>query len=217
MIVVQPRGGLCNCLRVVFSYTELAKAKGDKLIVIWIWSSACPGFFLDYFQAVPNVTFERDNKKGYPINYHGWGCAPGYAPNYSSLRLLPAVQKMVDDRVSALKQPFIAIHVRRTDHVADAKARNMFTNDEAFFRFVDSQPKEQSLYVACDNAATYTVFAKRYGGRIKFPFWPSNQKQLRQTSLRDAVIDLFVCTRATTFMGSGWSSFSTAIGDMRKK
>ena len=52
MIVVKPIGGLCNKLRVTFSYYLLAKSQNKKLYVIWNIGSDCLGFFLDYFEEI---------------------------------------------------------------------------------------------------------------------------------------------------------------------
>ena len=40
-----PTGGLCNYLRVIFSYYEYAKTINCKLIVVWKKTNACNGFF----------------------------------------------------------------------------------------------------------------------------------------------------------------------------
>ena len=41
-------------------------------------------------------------------------------------------------------------------------------------------------------------------------------KNLRKTSMKDAVIDLFTCVHADKFMGSDWSSYSGLINNLRK-
>ena len=45
MIYIIPTGGLCNYLRVVFSYNEYAKSINKKLTVIWNVTKECNGFF----------------------------------------------------------------------------------------------------------------------------------------------------------------------------
>ena len=51
MYVIHPRGGLCNYLRVVFSYYIKARKLNQELVVIWKITSECNGFFLDYFMS----------------------------------------------------------------------------------------------------------------------------------------------------------------------
>lgn len=45
ILVVKPIGGLCNKLRVIFSYYKKAINENKKLIIIWIADRDCPGFF----------------------------------------------------------------------------------------------------------------------------------------------------------------------------
>lgn len=49
MITIQPVGGLCNYLRVIFSYYVYATNMNEQLLVIWNETEYCNGFFLDYF------------------------------------------------------------------------------------------------------------------------------------------------------------------------
>lgn len=45
MIYIIPTDGLCNYLRVVFSYNKYAKSINERLTVIWRITGACNGFF----------------------------------------------------------------------------------------------------------------------------------------------------------------------------
>ena len=76
-----------------------------------------------------------------------------------------------------------------------------------FFKFIDSQPKNIYIYLATDNRKTQDKFIKKYGNRIKINKMIIQNDKVRQTNLEDAIIDLFVCSRAKKFKGSGWSSF----------
>lgn len=67
MIVIQPKGGLCNYLRVIFSYYSKCCKENNELVVIWIKTSPCPGYFLDYFTPIDKVTFYESNIHGYNI------------------------------------------------------------------------------------------------------------------------------------------------------
>ena len=53
--VIKPSGGLCNYLRVIFSYYQYAQKINKKLVVIWTVTRFCNGFFLDYFEPVENI------------------------------------------------------------------------------------------------------------------------------------------------------------------
>jgi hypothetical protein len=45
--------------------------------------------------------------------------------------------------------------------------------------------------------------------------WITPRRTLRQTDLEDAIVDIYTCVGATAFLGSGWSSFTDLINDLR--
>ena len=49
MIVIETHSGLCNRLRMVFSFYYLSLEKKERLYVIWKPDSYCPGFFFRLF------------------------------------------------------------------------------------------------------------------------------------------------------------------------
>lgn len=232
-IVVQPTGGLCNYLRVVFSYYEYAKQQGKSLIVIWYVTDACNGYYLDYFQPVDGIIFKKDNNDDLPIDYKGCSTHSEIKPNYSMLKLIPELQETINKKIVSLEN-YIAIHVRRTDHIELAKSKNRFTTDEEFIQFVNQYP-EHNLYVATDNRKTQDMFIEKFPEKIKevklinkemdrkhLYFIGINGETredisncLRKTDLSDAITDIFVCVGSSKFKGSGWSSFSDFIKDMR--
>jgi hypothetical protein len=77
--IVEPTGGLCNYLRVVFSYWLYCKKEGKTLTVIWKETSECPGFFLDYFYPLEGVIFLK-KKSEELVNFHGDRWHPDYNP-----------------------------------------------------------------------------------------------------------------------------------------
>jgi hypothetical protein len=217
-IVVVPTEGLCNRLRVVFSYYMKAKSEGRPLVVIWKPSAECNGFFLDYFEPLPNTRFlTRNTDPRLPVAYKGYQWHPSFSPYesfiYEGLLLTTAMEKRVQALVDRLggEDGFISLHVRRTDHTALAMAQGMLTPLEAFIRFIDSHPTKKA-YLATDNHETQAVFARRYGPhRLLSCTTIPVSDALRKTSLEDAVVDIFVASRASHFMGSGYSSFSSLI------
>ena len=66
------------------------------------------------------------------------------------------------------------------------------------------------VYIATDNYETQQTFINFYGDRLIYKkIEPSTN--LRQTSLQDAVVDMYVCAGAKYFLGSVKSSFSDTI------
>ena len=161
MLVIKPVGGLCNYLRVIFSYFNIAKKLNTKLVVIWIASKECPGFFNDYFQQIENIVFIYNNNHNLKINYEGFVCHKDYPPDYSELKLLPKMIKVLQEKQQILDN-YIAVHIRRTDHIRDAKSNNLYTSDEDFINFINNELKDNNLYIATDNIKTYNFFREKY-------------------------------------------------------
>ena len=214
MIVIQPKGGLCNYLRVIFSYYSKCCKENSELVVIWIKTSPCPGYFLDYFTPIDKVTFYESNIHGYNIDYDGCEPLNGYPPNYEKLQLLKSIQSIVNSRRGALGD-YIAVHIRRTEHSKHAKLHNSHTDDVEFMKFINRTKGTRNLYIATDNAITFDFFKNKYNDSVIFKKYHKTQVGLRQTTLHDSIIDLFMCVYAAEFKGSGWSSFSILIEDLR--
>jgi hypothetical protein len=83
-----------------------------------------------------------------------------------------------------------------------------------FFSFLDKH-SNMNIYLATDNRDTQDIFVNKYSTRIKCLKWINPTNNIRQTTLKDAVIDIFTCIKAKEFMGSGWSSFTDLINDLR--
>jgi len=222
-IIIHPCGGLCNKLRVTLSYYQFAKKENKKLIVIWDITSACNGFFLDYFEPIENISFMKNNYNNYKIFYNGFSINQDY-PFYiiPELKLLPFMIDEVQKKLQILENNYIAVHVRRTDHINDAKSNNLFTTDEEFYDFIDknineniNENNELNLYVATDNKNTYNIFKNKYKNKLKIDYHNELFNSLRHTSLKDSIIDLYMCAYSKNFKGSGWSSFTDTINQIR--
>ena len=214
MITIIPENGLCNCLRVIFSYNEYAKSINSKLNVIWKITNDCPGTFLDYFEPIPNVNFISENENSDKIYYKGFYSHKNFEAKYDDLKLKPYLKKIIFDKIDILNKNYISLHIRRTDHSWLAKRNNIYTNDETFFNFINKY-ENKNIYLATDNVDTYNQFKKKYPNQIKFDYHKVNKNNKRHTSLEDAIIDLFMCIYSDDFLGSGWSSFSGIIMRIR--
>jgi hypothetical protein len=213
MIVIQPTSGLGNKLRVIFSYYELAKKQNKKLYVIWIINNACNGFFLDYFEPLDDVIFEKTNLQNLDIYYKGYDRNPDYYPNYKNLKLLPHIIEKINNKKKIFGDNYISVHIRRTDHILLAEENNKYTTDEMFIEYIEREKNNSNLYIATDNKETYDFFNK-YNKNICVPYH-NTIDTLRQTTLEDSIIDLYMCVYSSKFMGSGFSSFSELIYNLR--
>jgi hypothetical protein len=211
----------------------VARKQNKKLVVLWgdkddksrNIGGACPGFFLDYFEPITGVDFVESNR-GYEdseIDYKGCWHHESYDPQkmfiYEELRPLPYLRRKIEENINILENNYIAVHVRRTDFtVSVAKHFNVYMHDKEYFDFIDTHLKSHYLYIATDNFQTQRSFYERYANRIKLIKFISERPNIkRQTSLEDAIIDLYTCINAERFLGTEESTFSWFIEQHRRE
>ena len=223
MIVVRPEGGLCNYLRVIFSWLLYTRSKNERLIVLWKVTDACPGWYLDYFNPIKGVNFIKNDFEEYKelITYKGCGWHKDYNPYkvfiYSDLKLRPHMREIIRERMAEMDNKYIAVHIRRTDHVWLAKKNNCFTPDEDFMKFIRDSKGMNNLYIATDNPGTYDKFSRIFRWKKINKYHDCCTASLRKTSMQDSIIDIYMCVGADKFKGSGYSSFSDLIYHLRSQ
>jgi len=225
--------GLCNRLRAVLSYRQVAHDAGRPLLVVWRKDEFCPAHFDDLFLSIPGVRFVKLPPAGrslhtlcvasdtHPAIKH----SPSEAYSWAVLAPNDALRHVIAQQVDASGPRYAAVHVRRTD-LHTALPKELHTKDGDFERFVDAcrggggggvtGGDVCNVFIAADNAHSQATLASYCGerARIHRPIRPSSA--LRQTTLLDAVVDLYVCAAATDgFCGSHGSSFSDAIRSLR--
>ena len=145
-ITVITNSGLANRFRVLFSYYQYALDNSFNLNVGWSSDMHCNGLFVDYFEPIPNVTFNTYIKKD-RVNCVYEGCNPHadyLHPDYSLLKLKPSIQNIVSDKINIIGPDYISIHVRRTDITARSKRLNCFLTDDHFFQFIELKRNRNS-------------------------------------------------------------------------
>ena len=220
-ITIEPTGGLSNYLRVIFSYYQLTRKNNIQLNVIWMKTRACPGHFLDYFEPVPHLTIKTNRFRAGKIHYKDCYPLENYPPKYDKLKLKQYMEKIIIDKLDILNKNYISVHIRRTDHIqwCASKRLNGHTTDEEFIDFLDKSDNNKNIYIATDNKNTYDKFSKIYKDRIKFEYHKvtvEQRKSYRETSLHDAIIDIYMCVYSDDFKGSWGSSFSTLIQRLKE-
>lgn len=213
MTRVRAFGGLANRLRVVLSYRHTF----GPLEVVWHPDGEIAhGRFSDVFAPIDGVTFLDEGLCGtktldpYPHARDGWRFL------YRDLKLKPEHAVRVE---AERERPYAAIHVRRTDHVAMAKALGGYVEDEEFFAWMGRV--NMPVFIATDNATTQAAFIKAAAealvpiltaGPILSDSWEGGH---RNTDLARTAVDLVTCVNARTFMGSKESSFTNLVHTMR--
>lgn len=223
-IVIYPINGLCNRIRFIMTHLKNARKRKKKLIVIWELSDECPGFFLDYFEHIKDIYFIKD-KKNLTINYTGHN---GYIYNLNNeIKLKSYMKYNIMSKIKKLDNKYIAIHVRRTDLIENIHnfPENWGLKDinniniesyKKYDSFIDLYP-DYNLYIATDNRNTQDYFYNKYKDRINVIKFINTNNNLRQTSLEDSIIDMYMCIYANHFMGTSHSTFTIYINTMRKK
>lgn len=219
-IVIQCHSGLNNRLRVLFSYYKYAQLLNKKLIIIWKSNDKCPGYFLDYFKSLKNVQFYENNNNNFKIDYVGYNWNEKFNPYkiyiFQDLQLKPNLEKIIKNKMKKMKK-YIAIHVRRTDHTNNYNEdiKQLLTTDKEFIDFIN-QNKNYKVYLATDNKDTQDFYINKFKNKIVYNKKIVKTSDLRQTSLKDSIIDMYMCINAEKFKGSYRSSFSGFINQNRK-
>lgn len=194
-IIAESTSGLSNRLRVLAAYMYVAEYKfeGAHTVFIWDKTSACPGHFLSLFEPIPNVVFATNSSRyvldkhakivyensfavfpwimqmnNIPKSRHG---LPSWAQIERKMysRYLPNREIML--KVSSFVEKHglcnaSAMHLRTTDLDRQMGERKR-TNLHSYFKFVDSRPAEERVFLLTDDPKTQRVFLNKYGaGKI---------------------------------------------------
>ncbi len=142
-------GGLANKLRAILSY----RAVYGTIDVVWLADEyVSHAHFLDVFEPIHGVEFvaggwQKEDFAPHPDRPAGWEAS------YRFLVPKPQVQQRIDELREELKD-YVAVHIRRTDHVPNMNSLGLETTpDEAFRRFVAHWPSH-AVFVATDNGET---------------------------------------------------------------
>ena len=224
-IIVSTNGGLNNRLRVLLSYLYKANIENKKLKLIWIKDAACNDDFENLFQDIDNVTIIKsmdnysdfEKKRTKYVDYDTWDIENSdyVKNNYNKLlKPIPKLQTIINNYKNKLNNNYIACHIRRTDTIGVSYVKHK--TDEEYMKYIDQYDNNLKIYIATDNRDTQDTFVKKYGDRFIVKLIEPNNN-FRQTSVQDAVVDIFVCVDAKYFLGTFGSSFSDTIYQMRNE
>ena len=227
ILVIRPRGGLSNRLRFLFSYIQILNNKNIlhniKLIVLWKYHIECPFYFTDCLKKpIPNLEFIKyDKDLKHKINDSSYNYANEYNISQNLLNNIVFSPKLnilleIKNIINILENNYIAVHIRRTDHSKMAQNIGNYTDDNQFINFLNKH-KNYNIFLATDCINIQKKFKKLYNKRIKYiKFIKSeNMNGIRTTLFKDAIIDMFTCALSQKFKGSGFSSYSELIFQIR--
>ena len=223
-INLQPIGGLCNRLRVLLSYKY--EYHNKKINVYWIVKPECPGFFLDYFEPIENVEFFHSIPKDVKILKEHITCkgSKPYINSVNNEEILKCIfsnlvlKQGLQDKINKIikdnyNDKYISCHIRRTDHLKAFEKDNR-TCDNDFINFL--KKNKGNIYIATDNLDTQKIFYEKFKERIPYIKFIEKSDKLRQTSIEDSIIDLYICASSNKFMGTYYSSYSGFIKRLQK-
>jgi len=213
-IIVKNQNGLNNRLWTLLGYLHFANSNNKKLKFIWIKDDHCPGNFNDIFENIPNVEIID---KDIPFDIQTFGSPSDQWIKDKYFRLLKPksnIQKNIDLFKEKLQYNYIACHIRRTDIIGQDYVKK-HTTDEDYINFINQHDSSLKIFIATDNKNTQDYFKSIYNNRIICKdIIPS--KNLRQTSLEDAIVDMYVCAGSKYFLGYEGSTFSININLIRE-
>lgn len=211
--VICPKGGLCARLRVLLSWKAKAEADGRRLICHWSRTRLCNGLFTECFAPLDGVEFrdyEVDAEQR--VDYEGVEACGDY--DATVLEPIAAIMQRIKNNTDYLGD-YDAIHVRRTDFVEEARKRGIFVSDEEYCKFIDDGEGKTAIYLATDNIDTQIYYAKKYTGVIRINKAMTRNNSGRNTTLENAVVDMYTCAAAKFFMGTKGSAFTDVIELLR--
>ncbi len=225
-ILILLRHGLANRLRTIVGYLYIAEKLGRKIHFHWdTTDKECNGSWEDLFEPVEFITscapvprefyyfigqntVDRIIKGHFPEENRATYSSPWIREieleYYLRFRIQPDILARVQE--VAPQEPFAAVHIRRTDHTVLAKEAGKYTSFEKFNEFIQ---KHKLVYLATDSRDVQKKYPQLLRNR---EITKEAALQLRQTSLKDAMVDVLVCAQAEHFMGSGYSSFTHLVG-----
>jgi hypothetical protein len=207
-MILHAVGGLCNRLRAILGHLQ---AHGP-IEVRWDTDDPAISFehFYKVFERVDGLTFTKNSPTW---DVEAWAPPVGVKCNWSLLRPDKAVLDRVAELRAQIGAPYAAMHIRRTDHRVHAERFGVYTDDDEFREWACHF---EHLYLATDNGETQRLFPRATVNRsFTNPAHQHENDRAKAGSLADAVVDLYMCVYAEHFKGSGYSTFSETIQEMR--
>jgi len=132
-------------------------------------------------------------------------------PHMLRLKPVAAIQDDIERQVRQWPVGVVGVHVRRTDHsfpTANGRCRTCEVgSDRALLRRLGQLSPATHLFVATDNPDSLHLVQAHCPGRSHFhpKTWGNGW---RQTSVPEAVVDLYCLARTSQLIGTFYSSFS---------
>jgi hypothetical protein len=171
-------------------YIAEAKFNGAHLAFIWDINEACPGHFLQIFEPLDHVIFATNasryvlDKNAKIVYENSWAVftwtlmmnnipkAKFGHPGWSTIEYNMYSRYFPTREVMGKVNEFVrahnicqasAMHLRLTDMSQHLEKKRKAVNINGYFRFVESRPKDEPVYLLTDNPTSQRLFLEKYG------------------------------------------------------
>ncbi len=193
----------------------------EHITIIWNNNEHCDGFYNDFFLPINNITITQNEQFDniIPSNKHYINHTsedydrPEYYNIFHNIKINIDIENIVDNYVKNIGK-FISIHIRRGDFkrlTQSLKNKGWDTDDlseDKYFDFINKFP-EHNIFLATDCPKIRKLFINKYGERLKYH--SSIFAGLRRTTIKDALIDMYICSKTPYFLGTRLSTYSVFI------
>ena len=226
-ITIMCTSGLTNRLSTLLSFSYVCRQYKKDLHVIWIKNKTCECYFDDYFKDIKGVTVYRDYTDD-DIFFTGqcefYKLLSHFKLPYKNSILLEMLNliRLKQFLYTEIKQfvcdnnvhERIGVHVRRTDLTGNliGKILNGSNCDEEFFKFIG----RKKSFIATDNRETQLLYKNKYKNNIMWFRNISYNNNLRKTSIKNAIIDLYILSYCAKIKGTKNSRFSEFSLNLKK-
>ena len=129
------------------------------------------------------------------------------------------LQKIEEFRQQHWTDDIIGLHIRRTDllnHLKYKKLDSNFSSDEMFISAIEKEISQgcSRFFLATDNEETQKLIYHHFPDQIISYCQTFNSEHKRQTTLENALIDLYLLSSCQKIIGSYYSSFSNYAADL---
>lgn len=120
-------------------------------------------------------------------------------------RPVAEVRDKLDERLKAMSEQFIGVHIRRTDNVESVNN----SPTELFYEKLDAEltkNPQTSIYLATDSEEVKSDFRQRYGTNVTFSQKAADRDSI--DGIREAFVEMLILSHAQKIYGSYGSTFS---------
>ena len=211
--------GMCNRFREMLALKQVFP-KGVSCY--WEENSNLTGHFLEYFEPINGITFVKQKNRENTlvengtykniVEKHGLAYDKNIeAENYKLIKPQEYLLKKIEEvNANLTLSDKCGLHIRRVvARCGEGYANYFLTTEDDFERFAG----DDNVFLATDSLELQRRWTKKpnvycYARLIEVP--EKDRCGSRFSSIEDAIIDLFCLSKCKRFLGTHWSSYSSA-------